>query len=142
MTTVFDVAAYILAEKGELTVMKLQKLVYYSQAWHLAWTDEPLFDNRIEAWKDGPVCPELWQQHAYEFKIASVTGGNPEKLNKRQAKSINKVLKFYGGKSSQWLSDLTHMEDPLMNARRGVASGARSNAEITHRAMLEYYSSI
>lgn len=59
MATVFDVADYILAEQGAMATMKLQKLVYYCQGWHLAWDGEPLFDERIEAWASGPVVPAL-----------------------------------------------------------------------------------
>jgi hypothetical protein len=48
-----DVAAYILKQTGEITAMKLQKLVYYSQAWSLVWDEEPLFSERVEAWRMG-----------------------------------------------------------------------------------------
>ena len=44
MATVFDVARYILEKYGPLSAMKLQKMVYYSQAWSLVWDDAPLFD--------------------------------------------------------------------------------------------------
>jgi hypothetical protein len=50
MPSAHDFAAYVLAEQGEMTTWKLQKLVYYSQAWHLVWDGEPLFTERIEAW--------------------------------------------------------------------------------------------
>lgn len=49
MAKVNDVAAYILEHAGPLTAMKLQKLVYYSQAWQLVWEDKALFPERIEA---------------------------------------------------------------------------------------------
>lgn len=42
MATVFDVAKYIVDSLGKVTTMKLQKLVYYSQAWNLAWDDVPI----------------------------------------------------------------------------------------------------
>ena len=45
-----DVAAYILQEQGPTPALKLQKLVYYSQAWSLVWDDKPLFEEEIEAW--------------------------------------------------------------------------------------------
>ena len=45
MATIYDVAKYILDKKGQLTTMKLQKLLYYTQAWTLAWDDKPLFDE-------------------------------------------------------------------------------------------------
>jgi hypothetical protein len=57
--TVFDVAAYILEKKGEMSAWRLQKLVYYSQAWSLVWDERPLFDEPIQAWANGPVCLAL-----------------------------------------------------------------------------------
>ena len=57
--SVFDVAAYILDKLGPISTIKLQKLVYYCQAWSLVWDEEPLFSERIEAWVNGPVVREL-----------------------------------------------------------------------------------
>lgn len=142
MTNVYDVAQYILEEQGELTAMKLQKLVYYSQAWHTVWADNKLFSNRIEAWKDGPVCPELWRAHAQAFKVSKIRGGDSSKLTKRQKRTVKQVLDFYGDKSAQWLSDLTHSEDPWIDARSDAELGERSNAEISAKAMQRYYSSL
>ena len=51
MADVYDVAAYILKQRGPLTAMKLQKLVYYSQAWSIVWDDDAVFSEEIEAWK-------------------------------------------------------------------------------------------
>ena len=59
-----------------MSAMKLQKLIYYSQAWSLVWDDEPLFPERIEAWINGPVVPELYERHKGEFKVtAEIVGG-------------------------------------------------------------------
>ena len=55
-TSVFDVAQYILETCGTMSAMKLQKLVYYSQAWSLVWNDKPLFYEEIEAWAGGTCC--------------------------------------------------------------------------------------
>ncbi len=49
MASVFDVAQYILEKQGEMTAIKLQKLVYYSQAWSSVWDGEPLFPEKIRA---------------------------------------------------------------------------------------------
>lgn len=72
--TVRDVAAYILewfASRGEnsITSWKLQKLVYYCQAWSLVWDEDPLFPEQIQAWADGPVCPDLYREHRRKFRI-------------------------------------------------------------------------
>ena len=67
MATVGDVARYILERLApdrfgdRVTAWKLQKLVYYAQAWSLVWDEVPLFPERIEAWANGPVCPTLYQ---------------------------------------------------------------------------------
>ena len=142
MATAQDVAAYILEKLGTIPAMKLQKLTYYSQAWSLVWDDEPLFGERIEAWANGPVIPALYIEHRLRFKVDTISSGDLNALTDIQKETIDKVLEFYGDKSSQWLSDLTHKEDPWLNARKGLALGQRGNEEITQAAMAEYYGSL
>src|SRR5215208_5165628 len=108
MATAHDVAAYILQKMGEMTAMKLQKLVYYSQAWSLVWDERPLFRDRIEAWANGPVVPALYQHHRGRFQVRKWSQGDPDALSREAQETIDAVLDFYGNKSSQWLSDLTH----------------------------------
>ncbi|MBF0463265.1 MAG: SocA family protein [Magnetococcales bacterium] len=142
--TVFDVAAYILEKVGSVTAMKLQKLVYYSQAWSLVWDDSPLFDEPIQAWANGPVVPALFAAHQGQFKVSreSLPVGNPDNLTASEQETVDAVIKYYGEKSSQYLSDLTHMEDPWRKARAGMLDGERGNQVITHAALDEYYGSL
>ena len=136
-----DVAEHILRTRGPMSATKLQKLVYYSQAWSLVWDDRPMICDRFEAWANGPVAPELYARHRGTFEVETV-GGNPEALDTVAAETINAVLEFYGDKSSQWLSDLTHSEDPWRLARGDLPPGARGSAEITLVSMAEYYGSL
>lgn len=143
MATCFDVAKYILLKMGKLSTVKLQKLVYYSQAWSLVWNDEPLFQERIEAWLNGPVVPDLYNIHRGKFSLAvEELPGDEGNLTNDQKESIDIVLKDYGDKSSQWLSELTHLEDPWKEARKGLLPNERGNNEISHASMAEYYTSI
>lgn len=143
MADVQDVAAFILTTHGEMTAMKLQKLVYYSLAWHAVWEDSALFYDRIEAWANGPVCPNLYQMHKERFRLgANHISGNPEKLSDGERSSIEAVLRFYGEKRAQELSDLTHAEKPWLIARTGVPTGEMSTNEITLASMVEYYSGL
>jgi len=139
MATAHDVAAYILENQGEMSAMKLQKLVYYSQAWHLVWDEKPLFAERIEAWANGPVVPKLYQVHRGQFSVHSWSHGDSSKLTPSQRGSIEAVLKFYGDKTGSWLSELTHREHPWRDARAGLAPGERGQHEITKAALAEYY---
>jgi uncharacterized phage-associated protein len=144
MCSVYDVAAYILKDTGMITHLKLQKLVYYSQAWSLVWDDKPLFREEIEAWANGPVVPKLYdrlrQRYGVDRKILGY--GDPDRLSAKSKATIDAVLKFYGRRNSQYLSDLTHMEAPWKDARKGLAPGDRGNRIITRAAMAEYYSSL
>jgi len=139
MATVYDVAAYILQRQGGMTAMKLQKLVYYSQAWSLVWDQRPLFDARIEAWANGPVCPDLYNMHRGQFVVERLPYGNPAALTNAQRETVDAVLAYYGDKHPQWLSDLTHEEAPWREAREGLAEGERGNRLITLAKMAEYY---
>ncbi len=142
MVNVHDVATYILEKMGSLMAMKLQKLVYYSQAWSLVWDEEPLFSEKIEAWANGLVVPALYNSHRGQFKVSELSEGNSSNLTPTQRETIDEVINFYGDRSSLWLSDLTHKEDPWIDARQGLMLGERGNKEITHAAMAEYYSSL
>lgn len=143
--SVLDVAAYILEEqpkKHPLTAWKLQKLVYYCQAWSLVWDEQPLFKEKILAWANGPVVKELYHQHKGMFYVKELTKGHSKNLSFNQRDTIDQVLKAYSDKSAQWLSDLTHMEDPWIEARKGLNPGERGEVEILLATMHEYYSGV
>ncbi len=145
MATAIDVAAYVVKQKQPIiTHMKLQKLVYYSQAWTLVWDEIPLFAEPIEAWVNGPVVPVLFTKLQGKFGVLPdhfpADAGN--NLTDTETANVQKILGFYGDKSPQWLSDLSHMEKPWMDAREGLAPNERGNQEITHASMAEYYGSL
>jgi len=144
--TAHDVAAYIVDKQvanthSGIPAMKLQKLVYYAQAWSLVWDDKPLFSDRIEAWANGPVVPDLYESLYGQFMIVGVKG-NPNVFTDVERDTIDSVLKYYGDKSSQWLTDLVRNEEPWLNARRGVAIGERGDHVISLAAIAEYYGSL
>jgi uncharacterized phage-associated protein len=144
MANVLDVAQYILERLGSVTTWKLQKLVYYSQAWSLVWDEKPIFQERIEAWANGPVCPDLYQRHRGMFKIDhnSGIGGDRNNLDGPEIETIDAVLKYYGDKTAQWLSDLTHSEDPWIRTRGDIPPRAYCTREITLDSMAEYYGAL
>ncbi len=143
--SVLDVASYILGKqpkKESLTAWKLQKLVYYCQAWSLVWDEQPLFKEKILAWANGPVVKELYNQHKGMFYVKELLKGNSGNLSANQKDTVDHVLKAYGDKSAQWLSDLTHRELPWIEARHGLNPGERGEVEIQLATMDEYYSSV
>ncbi len=143
MTSVFDVASYILDQQQRyMTTWKLQKLVYYCQAWSLVWDKEAIFPEEIEAWANGPVVRELYNAHRGKYRLRCLRQGDAGVLTRPQRATVNAVLKFYGNKPSQWLSDLTHMEDPWRKARKDLLPSERGNTIIPKEDLAEYYGSL
>ncbi|MFV0538591.1 MAG: Panacea domain-containing protein [Dysgonomonas sp.] len=139
-------AKYIVDKLGvvNLTPLKLQKLVYYCQAWSLVWEERPLFKEDFQAWANGPVCYELFALHKGLFAL-------PEKFldkfknhdfSEKDKTTIESVLNHYGDKEPFYLSALTHQEYPWKNARGSTPPGEPSDKLITKESMQSYYSSL
>jgi len=123
-----DIADYfvVLCNDAGISIsnMKLQKLLYYAQAWYITKYNnkECLFDDDIKKWQWGPVCPPVYNKfkkygsnnitelYNKDFDIEKFTEENKEK-----AKFIDWVLGLYGKHSASKLSDFTHAEDPWID---------------------------
>lgn len=125
-----------------MSTMKLQKLVYYAQAWHLVWDEEPLFGERIEAWAGGPVVRELYNAHRGYYRVSTLTRGNSSNLTESQRESVRVVMDSYGSLTGQQLSYLTHRERPWLDARRGLSAGDRGSSPIPLESLADYYGSL
>ena len=144
MANIFDVAKYILKSKGRMSTWKLQKLCYYSQAWELAWTEAPLFEEDFQAWANGPVCPELFRVHQGKFIIDAedIPYGSLDNLTREQKEDIDIVLKDYGDMEPYDLRELSHSEEPWKNVRGSLPDGAKCQTVIKKADMGEYYGSL
>ncbi len=136
--------AYFFLNKESMTPKKLQKLVYYAEAWNQALRKLPLInDQSFEAWVHGPVAPRLYQ-------IYKDYGWNP--IPKRDDVDLGfddaalgileSVWETYGDQDGNSLEALTHSELPWINARVGLQSNENSNVVIDAEDMRNYYSSI
>lgn len=140
--SVLDVAKYILVRSGHtMSTMKLQKLTYYCQAWTAAWTGRPLFPQTFQAWANGPVCYEMFQQHRGRYSISaeSMTAGDASKVTPDLRPFIDAVINAYLPLSGTELSLLTHSEAPWRDARGSLPPGASSNAPIALDSMRKFY---
>ncbi len=149
MVSAMEVAQYLihLASPSEsedsdcLCHMRLQKLLYYVQGWHLAAFTATLFDERIEAWKSGPVVKDLYPRFAH-YGYQAITpreGADPDTFSARQKAFIQTVWDQYRNYSATALSHMTHRESPWVDARGGLPADATSDAEITPEAMRLFF---
>lgn len=122
MAEVRDVAKYFIHLSEEntpyaITPLKLQKLVYYAQGFHLRETGKPLFNEDLLAWDHGPVVRKLYNdyKHLGYFTISwePFDDANNE-LSRREIKTIKDVWENYGHLDGKFLEELTHQEDPWL----------------------------
>lgn len=127
-------------KKGEkINHLKLQKLLYYIEAWHLVYTDEPLINDNFEAWLHGPVVRKVWNFYkTFSVMFDDLPLPNQDmtiNLTEEQEQIIDDVLDEYGEKTGYYLECLTHVEDPWIEARKNGESEI-----ISKDTMKEYYS--
>lgn len=132
-------------EAGDLmTHLKLQKLLYYAQGWSLALHGKPLFDDRIEAWAHGPVCPKVWNR----FKAR---GWSPIELSEtrpggaitaKEKKLLDEVWNSYGQFTAKRLEEMTHDETPYKAARGNLPAHASCQKVISHASMRAFFSGL
>ena len=143
VTTANAVADYFVRfahEVGDpITNLKLQKLVYYAQAWHLALHGEPLIAEGFQAWVHGPVCHSLYQRfkrYGWNPISEDVT---PSDLPEEVEAHLREVMEVYGGYSAWDLERLTHSEDPWLKARGDAPADEPSSNPISEEEMRRFY---
>jgi uncharacterized phage-associated protein len=130
------------AGQNDLTNKKLQKLLYYAQAWNLVLRKKELFKEDFEAWVHGPAIPVVYQ--AFRDCGASVITIDVEEKDLKNLSAdeqglLNEVWQVYGKYDASYLELLTHNEVPWLKARNGSMPYEASNAAISKKAMREYY---
>jgi len=100
---------------GELmTNMKLQKMMYCQQGYHLAYFGTPLFDEEIEAWMYGPVVTMVYSAYK-EFGKEGLVGDKNNVIvfeDEREEALFMEVMRVYGKYSAIGLMEMTHEEEP------------------------------
>ena len=123
-----EIAKKILAKAcpdcgDEITNLKLQKMLYYMQGFHLACFDDPLFCDEIEAWMYGPVVPLVYDI----YKIYGSSGipcpeGEIITLSPEEEDIFDQVYDAYGQFSALKLMEMTHSEEPWKSTPVGIGN--------------------
>ena len=159
-----DYAVYVgitMLMKGlTLSPLKLQKILYYEQAWHMVGfgRNNQLFDSAPQAWVNGPVYPEIYR--IYKDKVPGMcdhlriehflkdgeTACEKEKemlrkmeLSDEEIALSERVIMLYGSRTQNQLIMMTHSEKPWSEKREGLKPYDYSDREISLDTMYEYY---
>jgi len=143
MTTCYDIANYFIWLANDtgsfISNLKLQKLVYYAQAWHLAIKDAPLFEEDFEAWIHGPVIPALYQKYKqFGWKPILEEVQFPH-LPEETRQFLDDVAAEYFSCDGYYLERMTHVETPWIEARKGLPIDSPGNEIITKDSMKRYF---
>lgn len=99
-----------------LTNLKLQKLLYYQQGFHLAFFGTPLFAEDVEAWMYGPVVPAVYDEYSAYGSSALPEVKVPVSLSEDEEELFNEVYDAYREFSAIGLMNRTHSERPWLDA--------------------------
>lgn len=105
-----------------MTNMKLQKMLYYQQGYHLALFDTPLFDDEIEAWMYGPVVPCVYEEYKVNENNIIYPDREPIQLGNKEEALFEEVFRIYDIYSATGLMNLTHSETPWKKTPTGVGN--------------------
>lgn len=156
-TDLAHIVTHYINQKGDtISHKKLQKLLYYVEAWNLVHLSDPLMEEDFEAWVHGPVLPSLYhelKQFGFnDLKVVADEFDKPDdlvnkiirenELTSEQLELIYLVLDKYGSMNSLQLELLTHNENPWVEAREGVPPHQSCNNIIPKSKIKDFYSSL
>jgi len=121
-------------EREGITNLKLQKVLYFAQAYYLANFKKPLFKESIEAWKYGPVVPSLYHKLKRYKSDSIITEKDESSISEEDKNILQQVWNIFGGYSTSRLVDIVHAHTPWKE------SFESDNKIISNKAIKEYYS--
>lgn len=142
MANVYDVADFFIdvcnnSTDDQITNLKLNKLLYYAQGCHLARTGKPLFDDKIEAWRLGPVTPVIYHRYNVCGKNPIQNTGdsyNGNVFSSEELDTLTDVMREFGKYTGSALVNMTHKAGtPWSNAC------AANQKEISQDSMKRYF---
>lgn len=138
MYNVLDICRYVVnisdTELNGISNLKLQKILYFIQAYFLISTGKPCFSENIEAWDFGPVVPVAYHNFKQfgAMNIPSISTYleydsnnmwnvkrkvfNENIILEEDRNKIRNVLNIFKDYSATSLVDLTHNQAPWKNA--------------------------
>ena len=145
-----SVCDYIIQRVGHahaaLNLLKLQKLLYYSQAWHLAFDGTPLFNGKFQAWVHGPVSRQIYDRFRSSKSLYSDVNLSdvsndfaPKSISPGARAHVDAVLEVYMKYTGTQLEDMTHQEEPWRAARFGLPDSAACDRDIDEKLMQTFY---
>ncbi|MHB0952586.1 MAG: Panacea domain-containing protein [Allorhizobium sp.] len=141
-----ELADYLLCESRErgelLTPLKLQKLMFYADAWYMALYDDELITEGFQAWVHGPVAPSQWHRFKEYRWNAITTELEKPQLGSSVKKHLDEIIDIFGSETAVSLERMTHQETPWLEARGGIPDDEPCNNYISKTTTRDFYKSL
>jgi len=121
-------------EREGITNLKLQKILYFAQAFYLAKIGKPLFADKIEAWGYGPVVPSVYKKFKGNGSDPIILEEDKSSIAEEDKENLKRIWGTFGGYSASRLVDITHAHTPWKEAHTSPTQ------IISHKSLKEYYS--
>jgi uncharacterized phage-associated protein len=122
--------------------MSLEKLTYYAQAFRLAMTGKPLFDDEIRAWRHGPVIRAVYDIYREHGAQPIIPTPGVVSVEQELADFLSEVATFFGSYTAPQLSKASHAEEPWIRARGSFQRHDESDTAMPIEHIRSYYSSL
>ena len=132
------VCDYIIGVEGAgktLTVLKLQRLLYFAQGWHLAFYGDPFFEGRFQAWAQGPINRKIYDRFAGRPLDSEVTAADVSKhfdvtpVSQQESNHIHSVLEAYARCEDSSFNEIINRDAPWLEARSGCLEHCQREVE-------------
>lgn len=136
---------HLLVQVGEITPLALQKLLYFAQGFSKAFTGEFLFKEDCEAWIHGPVYPDIYKKYndiGYLPIDMDVTELSDINLTEDEKELLDHIVLYFGCYSGKILENMTHIEEPWRNTRKGLESFEKTNEIIPKEEIASYFDNV
>lgn len=118
-----------------LSILKLQRLLYFAQGWHLAFYGEPLFGERFQAWAQGPINRKIYDRFAGRPLHSEVSAADVSKdfdatwVSREKSNHIRSVLEAYARCEHSNFDEIIDKDAPWLEARSGCLEHGQREIE-------------
>lgn len=142
----YNIALYIINKLDEVTPLSLQKILYFADGFSKKILGEDLFNNSPEAWIHGPVYREIYECFSYyksnTIYYSEILKDYEFNLTEEEKKYLDKITLIFGCYSGRILREMTHLTEPWVESRKGLAANEPTNRMIEKDQIDKYFNKV
>ena len=133
-----DSVNYIIELMPDITLSRLQSILYLTHAYTLALDNKPLSNEGFEAWHKGPTLKSVYNKFKNNKTLTTLNGIS--ELNYDEKDLIEDVVYLYSRFSDETLSEHIRTTDvAYIEARRGLRSLDPCHNELSNETIRQQY---